>query len=301
MSKQVLVSRESVFAAADAIKAEGGRVSYRQIARRLGGGSPRDICPLLTEWRAVQVSAPDASSFTEPQLTEVEREFRGGLNRLKDAVRREVSGQFDVERKAIQQRIDEAQRERDESNQDVVDSEIELAELRAQLLLLSGPLAAEQNRSQNLEQQLTTERENRGLAEARETEVRGLVNALQVERETYQSSLERERQAVASLRDRETELLRELECERVERAKAESLGGSLQAQLDSVAARTLQADAEAAAILRETRQEMTSLRDAHEAAASDAVHLRQSVETLQSQFVQLLPLPEGHQASRRKQ
>jgi chromosome segregation ATPase len=301
MSKQVLVSRESVFAAADAIKAEGGRVSYRQIARRLGGGSPRDICPLLAEWRAMRVAAPDTSSVMEPPLTEVEREFRGGLNRLKDAVRKEVSGQFDVERKAIQMRIDEAQRERDDSNQDVVDSEIELAELRAQLLVLSGQLAAEKDRSQNLEQKLTTERESRVLAEAREAEVRELVNALQVERETHQSSLERERQTVVSLRDREAELLRELECERVERAKVEALGGSLQAQLDSAAARGRQSEAETAEILLETRREMTSLRAAHEAAASDAVRMRQTVETLQTQLVQLLPPPESHQASRRKQ
>lgn len=301
MSKQVLVSRESVFAAANAIKARNGRVSYRQIARELGGGSHRDIGPFLREWLAQQEANAHGTSSTQPIPTEVERQFRDGLNCLQELVRQDINGQFEVQRKGIQRRIDAALRECDDANADVEESESELAELHAQLTVVSGQLAAERERSDSLMREITTECDQRALAAAREAEVRRMVSELQIEREANKASLDRERQSVATLRERESELLRELEHERVERAKAEALNGSLQAQLDSVTARTRQCEAETSEFLLQTRQEMTSLRGAYEAAANDANRLRESVETLQTQLVQLLPSAENQQTSRRKQ
>lgn len=301
MRKQVLVTRESVFAAANAIKARNGRVSYRQISRELGGGSYRDIGPFLGEWLAEQGATAHGTSSTQPIPTEVEKQFRDGLNRLHECVWQDINGKFEAQRKEVQQRIDTAMRECDDANADVEESESELAALRVQLTGTSGELAAERDRNDVLVRELAAERNQCALAAAREAEVRRMVSELQMEREANNASLDRERQSVATLRDRESELLRELEHERVVRAKAEAICVSLQAQLDSVNARTRQSEADTAEILLQTRQEMTSLRSAYEAAANDANRLRESLETLQTQLIQLLPSAEIQQTSRRKQ
>lgn len=47
-----LVTEENVFAACDSLVASGRKPSYRSIIEELGGGSPNDIKPFFTAWKA---------------------------------------------------------------------------------------------------------------------------------------------------------------------------------------------------------------------------------------------------------
>lgn len=51
------VTREHVFAAADALVQEGQSPTVVAVRTRLGGGSPNTITPLLAEWGGVQDNA----------------------------------------------------------------------------------------------------------------------------------------------------------------------------------------------------------------------------------------------------
>lgn len=64
-TRECLVTRESVFQAAEALAAEqGGKSpSVRRVRERLGGGSPNDITQLLREWRVTQGASRSASAI----------------------------------------------------------------------------------------------------------------------------------------------------------------------------------------------------------------------------------------------
>ena len=53
-----LVTQESVFAAAEAIRDRGERPTVTRVRAELGGGSPNDVLPLLTAWKDAQRDAP---------------------------------------------------------------------------------------------------------------------------------------------------------------------------------------------------------------------------------------------------
>jgi hypothetical protein len=46
-----MVKKEDVLAAIDAIVAEGGKLTRETVTRRLGGGSPNEIAPILKSFK----------------------------------------------------------------------------------------------------------------------------------------------------------------------------------------------------------------------------------------------------------
>jgi len=221
--KEALVTRERVFKAADDIHAAGGRVSVRTVAREIGGGSLRDICPLLREWKAMRASSAAGAKHDAPVPTEIERAFREALGRLTTAVREEINGQFEGERMAVQQRIDAALSECDDLVTDVEEADAEIAELNARLLAASSQLSDARDRSLTLEAQLDAERQGRVLAEAREAEVRQRVNDLATERDAIRTALELANQALERLHQ-------ECETHRLEAARSGSEAMILRSQ-----------------------------------------------------------------------
>lgn len=194
MKKEVLVTRPAVHAVADAIHAEGGRVSFRQVMRALGGGSNRDIGPPLREWKEKNKGSKIEASQSVPP--EVERRFRESLHLLGDALRQEISGEFEVERRLIQGRIDEAIAESDDLSRDVADSEQEIAELGSRLNKASEETAALREQIQLAQAECVAEQDRRVLAEAREAEVRQRITELTVDRDSLRTELQTARQAV---------------------------------------------------------------------------------------------------------
>ena len=221
--KEPLVTRERVFKAADDIHAAGRRVSVRTIAREIGGGSPRDICPLLREWKTMRASSAAGAKPDAPVPTEIDRAFREVLGRLTTAVREEVNGQFEGERRAVQQRIDAALSECDDLATDVAEADAEIAELNSRLLVASSALSDARNRSLSLEAQLDAERQSRVLAEARESEVRQRDTDLATERDAHRTALELANQALERLRQ-------ESEANKIEAARSGSEAMILRSQ-----------------------------------------------------------------------
>ena len=84
--KEALVSRERVFKAADDIHAAGGRVSVRTVAREIGGGSLRDICPLNDEVGPPLEQLDSSDCWTlggwEARLAELQLRWSGRLERI---------------------------------------------------------------------------------------------------------------------------------------------------------------------------------------------------------------------------
>jgi hypothetical protein len=108
-----LVTREKVFAAADKLKAEGKRVSYRKVTVLLGGGSPEDVLFYLREWWAEQGKATEPAGAAEEFPPGIETTFRDGLGKLKTAIRETLKREFDVERAAMSERVHSMTLERD--------------------------------------------------------------------------------------------------------------------------------------------------------------------------------------------
>lgn len=67
MNNKTLVTRESVFAAAEAIREDGKNPTMASIRDALGGGSFTSISPLLAEWKNGQAKAAVALKVPVPQ------------------------------------------------------------------------------------------------------------------------------------------------------------------------------------------------------------------------------------------
>ncbi len=62
------VTQDAVYAAAEALEARGQRVSVRTIRDHLGGGSPNQITPLLSAWRAKKPQVAQADIQLDPRI-----------------------------------------------------------------------------------------------------------------------------------------------------------------------------------------------------------------------------------------
>ena len=62
------VTQDAVYAAAEALEARGQRVSVRTIRDHLGGGSPNQITPLLSAWRAKKPQVAQTDIQLDPRI-----------------------------------------------------------------------------------------------------------------------------------------------------------------------------------------------------------------------------------------
>jgi chromosome segregation ATPase len=70
-----IVTKESVFGAAEALAAKGINVTQNAIRKELGGGSYSSIGDLLTQWRQSQVPTQPATPIAEPAPESLQERF----------------------------------------------------------------------------------------------------------------------------------------------------------------------------------------------------------------------------------
>lgn len=69
MSK--LVTAQSVAAAADGLTAQGNRVTVRAVIAVLGGGSPNEVLPLVSEWKAGRTTPAIPDIAIDPAIVQL--------------------------------------------------------------------------------------------------------------------------------------------------------------------------------------------------------------------------------------
>lgn len=111
-----MVARAKVFEAADAIAAEGGRVSISSVRERLKviatGGSPRDVLPYYREWRDERLYGSTAERSGLPPA--VSGKFKTSVVALWAAAQEEAARIHEHERKRMEQRLRDEQIQSDE-------------------------------------------------------------------------------------------------------------------------------------------------------------------------------------------
>lgn len=163
------ISKESVFAAADAMLADGQRVTLEAV-RQITGGSYTTISPALNEWKTKQAAAAMPLREAAPQSV---------LNRLNDlgveiwAVALELANsRLATEREALDKARQELEANRDEATALADKLSAQLEAMQARLIAAEEASVAAQGQVKELEEALGSERVRVQTAEARVEELR---------------------------------------------------------------------------------------------------------------------------------
>lgn len=133
-----LVTAESVGAACDTLVAQGKRPSFRSIMETIGGGSPNDIQPHFTVWKAKQAEVASVAPVPElpalPRIAEEMPEFAALLEPLAGGLLKAVGGMLEQQRVEYEGKLTTVQ-EGAESRvaQAKYDAETEIRKVKAEL------------------------------------------------------------------------------------------------------------------------------------------------------------------------
>lgn len=107
--KARLVTAESVGAACDTLVTQGKKPSFRSIIEVLGGGSPNDIQPFFSQWKAKQAEATAGVPIPEPpalpRIAEELPEVAALLEPLASGLIKAVGGMLERQRVEFEGRI----------------------------------------------------------------------------------------------------------------------------------------------------------------------------------------------------
>lgn len=303
MAREATITQEQLNAAADAIRAAGGKPTARALREQLGGGSMATVLRLMQTWQAGQIK-PSAEEITlPPALTRA----------LADYIAQAVAGakaslEADLAEKTVAQTdlISESERRAEtiELQAQALESAVaEAAELNGRLQTLAADLEAV--RAEAAQERAGAERARTELAKAElrleavpriEAELEKLQTSLQTERDARaaaERSLAAEQARAAGLADRVEDLKARLgaaehqvtEARAVaEKAQAAQLAATEKAAKDLEAVRAAAEKAQAALVERTAKEaealritgaaevsrlsaELAQLRSAYEAAA----------------------------------
>lgn len=225
------VTRENVRAAADSIKASGRRVSYRAVRQLLKGGSPNELCPLVSEWKRDQDVRKESDDQVQSIPPEVEQAFRTAVLQLLSSVQTTLEREYQLRRDANDVRVKAAESEALLSAADVEDCEKEMEALAKRLQEVELALMQERQASERLDRQLTEARSLYGVEQHRMSQARERIEELQAERRDVQGILDGQRALAAQERERAAADARELEVCRASLASAELTNATLLAKL----------------------------------------------------------------------
>lgn len=163
------ISKESIFAAADAMLADGQRVTLEAV-RQITGGSYTTISPALNEWKAKQAAAAMPLREAAPQSV---------VNRLNDlgteiwAIALELANsRLATERDALDKARQELEANRDEATALADKLSAQLEAMQGRLTVAEEASVAAQGQVKELEEALGSERVRVQTAEARVEELR---------------------------------------------------------------------------------------------------------------------------------
>lgn len=262
MAREATITQEQLNAAADVIRAAGGKPTARALREQLGGGSMATVLRLMQVWQTGQIKPAAEEVTLPPALTRA----------LSDFIAQTVAGaksalEAELTEKQVAQADLIAENERQTSTiklqaQALESAQAEAAELNGRLQTLADDLAAV--RAEAVQERAGAERARTELAKA---ELRlEAVPRIEAELEKLQASLQTERDARAAA---ERSLA-------AEQAKAEGLAdrvGDLQTRLGAAEGQITEARAAAgaaqAAQMAATEKAAKHLDEVRTAAAAD--------------------------------
>ena len=111
-------SREAVFGACELIAAEGGYPSKDNVIKKIGGGSPNTVLPLINEWKQepgnlakVRISERDIRSLPKELQKKVERVWTIMLKEAEDTIGGETVEKLEIEIGMLQSQLSEVEKE----------------------------------------------------------------------------------------------------------------------------------------------------------------------------------------------
>jgi len=265
MGREATITYEQVAAAADAMKAAGGKPTSRGIRERLGNtGSMGTVNKLLQAWKAAQERQVSATLFLPPVLQRAILDFIGQeLSRAKAALEAELAEQ--------QQEAADLAAENERQGADIEDKNDAAVALQATLATLQGRLG-------QIEIDLATAR-NDALREREAAEATRIELAKALLRLEAMPRLEADLGA----------LRLDLDKERQGRVAAEQQAAVLDAKLEAANERTSKAEAAAIDAATETRKQTEAVfveAGKAEAAKNALAHLSGKLDALQAQMEQ---------------
>lgn len=193
-----LVTRELVFETADRLKASGVEPSNRKIFKEIGGGSMTTIANFFREWRAVQDIAPAEQVEQKETPQSVLDAMAHATNLLWQAAQAEARHEIEAITEQANQRVKDAEGERDKALTELADAENELTAERERAQQEADRLTAELDQAKDeaarLAEQLAQAQTRATTAEARASELEKQTADLQAERNRLHTELEAERE-----------------------------------------------------------------------------------------------------------
>lgn len=202
-----IVTREVIFEMADRLKASGVEPSNRKILHELGGGSMTTIAGHLRDWRAQQeIAAPSQVESVEVPAAVLDV-GNHAVAAIWQACSIEARREIEAVAEQANQRVKEADGDRDKVLAELAEAEMELTAEQARIVALEKDIAG----------------------------LRGLCTTLQVENEHFQSEEQKAKAVAEEIERRATELADSL---KHERERADKLSSELSA-LQPVAQRVV--------------------------------------------------------------
>ena len=185
------ISREQIFAAADALDAAGVNPTLAAVRKAVGGGSFTTIQDGMTEWKAKK--AAKAAPLREPAPGSISERVQELANDVWAAALEMATARLEVEREALERgrvELDAARLEAaelaDQLTAELEDARHQLAELdrsskvmAAEVSGLRESMAVAQTRQADAERQVVIERQAADLARKGEADAREMAAKLQ--------------------------------------------------------------------------------------------------------------------------
>lgn len=191
------VTKEQIFAAADALAAEGKRPTLESI-RQITGGSYSTISPALNEWRARQAAKASPIREAAPQAV-ADRMAEVGAEVWSIALEL-ANARLAAEREALDKARGELEDERNEATELADRLAAQVEELQSRLASIEAAEQAARTEAGELRQALAEAREQARIAEARADELRAELDHAHQDAQQARDTLTAAREEAAGLR-----------------------------------------------------------------------------------------------------
>lgn len=256
-----------VFAAADALLAEGQRPTIERVRLKIGRGSPNTVSPLLERWFATlsarMAGAAPGSSSAGQEATSVPAAVQSAARLLWDTARREAQAQEQCAQASVRDELQAREEALEEGLATLTQREAAFAQTRSSL---DAALAAAQQVAEGLRQQLRDQaQEAQHMRSNLDEQVARLNAQLAKAMESHESTHRVHNQALAAkdqdLRQAEERHAQEHQRMLLEVDRARQATKSVEAESELQRQRLVRAEGEGAQRLAEAQAKIQELQD----------------------------------------